>query len=98
MTLPPSTSNSTWGNQMFQKFMIYFEKESVRTSIQTKIIDPILSHILKQVFPYILLICVMFVHPLFSVLITLGVILFQRPLVISAATAAALTGPLAISQ
>lgn len=83
---------------MFQKFMIYFEKESVRTSIQTKIIDPILSHIMKQVFPYILLICVMFVLLLFSVLITLGVILFQRPLVISAATAAALTGPLAIPQ
>ena len=93
-----TTQQSTWGNQMFQKFMVYFEKESVRTAVQTKIIDPILSHILKQVFPYILLICIMFVLLLFSVLITLGVILFQRPLVISAATAAALNSPLILSE
>lgn len=75
-----------WGNQMFQKWIHYFEKDSVRQSIQTKVVDPILKHILKQVFPYIILICVMFVLLLFSVLITLGVILFQsRPIVITAA-------------
>ena len=72
---------NTWGAQIFQKWMVFFEKESVRKSIQVKVVDPILNHILKQVFPYILLICIMFVLLLFAVLITLGVIIFQsRPL------------------
>ncbi len=64
-------------DSMIQKWILYFERESVQRSIRDKVVDPILNHILKQVFPYILLICVMFVLLLFSVLITLGVILFQ---------------------
>jgi hypothetical protein len=77
---------------MFQKWILFFERESVRRSVQERVIDPILSHILKQVFPYILLICVMFMLLLFSVLITLGVVLFQTRgggLASSALTAAA---------
>ena len=66
-----------WVNTMFQKWLLFFERDTVRESIEKKIIDPILKHILKQVFPYILLICVMFVLLLFSVLITLVVILLQ---------------------
>jgi hypothetical protein len=66
-----------WVNTLFQKWLLFFERESVRKSIEAKLIDPILKHILKQVFPYILLICVMFVLLLFSVLITLGVVVFQ---------------------
>jgi hypothetical protein len=66
-----------WADSMIQKWILYFERESIQRSIRDKVVDPILNHILKQVFPYILLICVMFVLLLFSVLITLGVILFQ---------------------
>jgi hypothetical protein len=40
-------------------------------------LDPILNHILKKIFPYIILICVMFALLLLAVLITLGVIVFQ---------------------
>lgn len=68
---------SPWGDTMIQKWLQYFERESVQKSIRERVVDPILNHILKQVFPYILLICIMFVLLLFSVLITLGVILFQ---------------------
>lgn len=64
-------------DSMFQKWVAFFEKESVRQSIETKVVDPILKHILKQVSPYILLICIMFVLLLFAVLITLGVVVFQ---------------------
>ncbi len=71
MTAPP------FADTMFQKWLRYFERESVQRSIRERVVDPILNHILKQVFPYILLICVMFILLLFSVLVTLGVILFQ---------------------
>ena len=62
---------------MMQKWISFFERESVQTTIKCRILDPILNHIMKQIFPYILLICIMFVLLLLSVLITLGVIIFQ---------------------
>ena len=76
-------------DSMFQKWVAFFERESVRRSIETKVVDPILKHILKQVFPYILLICIMFVLLLFAVLITLGVVVFQYRSGLSPGTAAA---------
>lgn len=60
-----------------QKWILFFERESVQINIKSRILDPILNHIMKQIFPYILLICIMFVLLLLSVLITLGVIIFQ---------------------
>jgi uncharacterized membrane protein len=77
-----------WADSLIQKWIVYFERDSVQRSIRDKVVDPILNHILKQVFPYILLICVMFVLLLFSVLITLGVILFQARGSIGAAAGA----------
>lgn len=74
---------------MFQKWVVFFEKESVRKSIETRVVDPILKHILKQVFPYILLICIMFILLLFAVLITLGVVVFQYRSGLGPAAAAA---------
>jgi len=66
-----------WGDTFFKKCITYFEKDTVQSSIRIKVIDPILQHILRRIFPYIILICVMFVLLLLSVLITLGVIIFQ---------------------
>jgi len=63
----------------------------VRRSIQDKVVDPILKYILKQIFPYILLICVMFMLLLFSVLLTLGVIIFRPVVLATAPSAPALT-------
>ena len=70
-------NTGTWTEKLAEKWIQYFERESVQKSVRSKIIDPILNHILKQVFPYIMLICVMFVLLLLAVLITLGTILFQ---------------------
>jgi flagellar biosynthesis protein FlhB len=72
-----STTIETWGDTMMQKWILFFEKETVQSNIKHRILDPILRHIMKQIFPYILLICIMFVLLLISVLITLGVIIFQ---------------------
>jgi len=72
-----SPTIESWGDSMMQKWISFFERESVQTTIKSRILDPILNHIMKQIFPYILLICIMFVLLLLSVLITLGVIIFQ---------------------
>lgn len=66
-----------WSDKLLQKCMTYIETDSVQNTLHQKILTPILNHVLKRVFPYIVLICVMFILLLLSVLITLGVILFQ---------------------
>ena len=62
---------------VMNKMVEIFEKDSVQTTVKLRILDPILNHILKKIFPYIILICVMFALLLLAVLITLGVIIFQ---------------------
>ena len=71
------TGQDPWKERLLQKWVDYLERDTVRISIQTKVIDPLLTHVLKRVFPYIVMICVMFSLLLVSTLITLGVILFQ---------------------
>lgn len=80
MEAKPGPDTGSWATMLMQKWITYMERESVRKSFQAKVIDPILQHILKQIFPYILLICIMFILLLFAVLVTLGVLLFSvRP-------------------
>jgi len=73
----PLLDINNWTTKLFEKWVHYFEKESIQTAVRLRVIDPILNHILKRIFPYIILICVMFALLLVSVLITLGVIVFQ---------------------
>ena len=71
------TDTDKWSQNIIQKIMNYIEKNNVQLTIKSKLLDPILNHILKRIFPYIILICVMFDLLLLAVLITLGVIIFQ---------------------
>ena len=66
-----------WSQGILQKIIEFFNKDTVQLTIKSKMLDPILNHILKKIFPYIILICVMFALLLLAVLITLGVIVFQ---------------------
>jgi hypothetical protein len=64
--------------QKFVKKMIHFiGKEEMKEQIKGEIIDPLLNHIMKRVFPYIILSCVLFVLLLFAVLLMLGIVIFQ---------------------
>jgi len=72
-----SDTKVSWSDTMTQKMSAFFEKEHIQTAIRNRVLDPIMNHILKRVFPYIILICVMFILLLVSVLLTLGVIIFK---------------------
>lgn len=69
-----------WSDKLFEKLIVFIESDNVQNIINKKLLNPILNHVLKRMFPYIVLICIMFVLLLLSVLITLGVILFQTRL------------------
>ena len=60
-----------------QKIVKYLANHEIRNELQCTIIDPMLDHILKRIFPYIILTCVLFALLLLAVLLTLGIIVFQ---------------------
>ena len=65
------------GANLFKKILEYISRDEIRDKIQEDIIDPLLNHIMKRVFPYIILTCVFFILLLIVVLLTLGIIVFQ---------------------
>jgi hypothetical protein len=64
-------------NNLFKKVLEYISKDDIRHKIQDDVLDPLLNHIMKRVFPYIILTCVLFILLLLVVLLTLGIIVFQ---------------------
>ena len=60
-----------------QKTIRYLGKQDIQEKLKRELVDPVLNHVMKRVFPYIILICVLFVLLLLVVLLTLGVIIFQ---------------------
>jgi uncharacterized membrane protein len=64
-------------SDILQKVFRYINRDETRKQIQVYVVDPILSHIMERVFPYILLFCVFFVVLLLLVAATLVIIVFQ---------------------
>lgn len=59
------------------KVIQFLGKQEIQERLKQEVVDPVLNHVMKRVFPYIILICVLFVLLLLVVLLTLGVIIFQ---------------------
>jgi hypothetical protein len=68
---------SDLNSKLVEKFVNYLGKDDVKRKIQMNLIDPLLNHVMSRVFPYLILTLVMFVLLLFSVLIILGILVFQ---------------------
>ncbi len=67
--------------QMMEKSIHILNREDTRKKLQIYLIDPLLNHVLERVFPYIILICVLFALLLIVAMMTFGMlILQQRPL------------------
>jgi len=73
--------------QLMEKSIHILNREDTRKKLQIYLIDPLLNHVLERIFPYIILICVLFALLLIMALMTFGMlILQQRPLLWPAAT------------
>ena len=68
---------SDLNTKFYDKLIVYFGKEETQKKIKEIVLDPLLNHVMKRVFPYIILSCVLFILLLFAVLITLGVVVFN---------------------
>jgi hypothetical protein len=71
------TGTGTGTAAALTKWVQYFERESVQETIRARILDPVVQYVLRQMFPYVILICVMFSLLLLSSLLTLGVVIIQ---------------------
>ena len=65
----------------------FFQDTKNRQRIQTQCIDPILNHILDRVFPYIILICIIFSLILLMSFISIALLVFQLRVTSTAAMA-----------
>ena len=72
-----SSTKKSASNSFLQKAIGFLAQDEIRQQFQLHVIDPLLQHVMKQVFPYIILTCVLFVLLLIVVIMTLGIIVFQ---------------------
>ena len=73
MPAPPGTMVHTILDTAFQ----YFQEPVNRERFQNQCIDPLLRHILDRMFPYIILICIIFSLILLMSLTSVGILIFQ---------------------
>lgn len=67
--------------QMMEKSIHLLNREDTRKKLQIYLIDPLLNHVLERVFPYIILICVLFALLLIVAMMTFGMLILEhRPL------------------
>jgi hypothetical protein len=64
------TEKPTAATNFTQKTIQFLSRPEIQAQIQGRVLDPLLEHIMRRVYPYIILSCV-----LFSLL--LGIIIFQ---------------------
>lgn len=77
MTKQDAGRNIQIPNSFVQRVIQYIGKEEIRQKLNDDVIDPLLDHVMKRVFPYIILTCVLFILLLLVVLLTLGIIIFH---------------------
>ena len=64
-------------NELLEKFIRFVSKDEIKKKFHDSIIDPLLNHVMERVFPYLVFTCVLFVLLLLTVMLTLGIIIFQ---------------------
>jgi len=73
--------------QLMEKSIHMLNREDTRKKLQIYLIDPLLNHVMERVFPYIILICVLFALLLIVAMMTFGILVLEhRPLFWAAAT------------
>lgn len=78
MTLAATSVAQTAEDKSFMsKVITFLGRQEIQGRLKREVVDPVLNHVMKRIFPYIILICVLFVLLLLVVLMTLGVIIFQ---------------------
>jgi hypothetical protein len=83
----PKQEKQPFLEQLMEKSIHILNREDTRKKLQIYLIDPLLNHVMERIFPYIILICVLFAVLLIVVMMTFGILILQhRPFLWPAAS------------
>lgn len=74
---PPKPQRNEWVQSFIQKLIKSVQTDENRKMIQVFLVDPVLNYILERLFPYVAVLCVLFVVLTVMISATL-VIVFTR--------------------
>ncbi len=75
-----------WLNKWIQKLSQLVQTEENKKMIHVFLVDPILNHILERIFPYVLILCVLFVVLTLMITLTLMIVFTRVPAAVAAVT------------
>ena len=73
----PKTKKPTMWEGVVEKSIIMLNDTHNQKRIQQFIVDPVLNHVMNRVYPYILLICVLFTLLLVVAMLTFAIVFLQ---------------------
>ena len=76
-TSVPKTKKPTMWEGVIEKSIIMLNDTHNQKRIQQFIVDPVLNHVMNRVYPYILLICVLFTLLLVVAMLTFAIVFLQ---------------------
>jgi len=87
-----STTGSTtqpkkdWLGKWIQKMSQIIQTEENKKMVHVFLVDPILNHVLERLFPYVLILCVLFVILTIMITLTLLLVFTRLPAAFAAVT------------
>jgi hypothetical protein len=79
MTAPPKPKKNDWLQSIIQKSIQSIQTEENKKMLQVFLIDPILNYVLDRLFPYVLILCVLFVILTVMISMTLALVFMRLP-------------------
>lgn len=76
---PPKPKKTDWLQSIVQKCIQSVQTEDNKKMIQVFLIDPILNYVLDRLFPYVLILCVLFVILTIMISMTLALVFMRLP-------------------
>jgi hypothetical protein len=64
--------------QLMEKSIHILNREDTRKKLQIYLIDPLLNHVMERIFPYIVLICVLFALLLIVAMMTFAILILEH--------------------
>jgi hypothetical protein len=86
-TTSSSSPKKDWIGKWVQKLSKLIQTEENKKMMHVFIIDPILNHVLERLFPYVLILCVLFVVLTIMITLTLLLVFTRLPAAFAAVSA-----------
>jgi len=77
------TKTKDWLNGMLQKYLRLVQTDENKKIIQMFVLDPILNHVLERIFPYVLMLCILFILLTIMISLTLILVFTRLPVAVS---------------